>query len=380
MATSSRAPRGTSNRDYYEVLGVAREATPQQIKAAYRKLALQYHPDKNPGDAEAEERFKEAAEAYAVLSDDEKRARYDRFGREAAGGFGGPGGFDPTIFGDFSDILGDLFGFGFAGGGRAGGATAGADLRYDLEISFEEAAFGATRTIEFPRLEGCAACNGEGSAGGKAPAPCRACGGSGQVRFSQGFFTVARTCPNCRGEGRTITDPCPECRGAGRVERQRQLEVRIPAGVDGGARLRLAGEGESGRRGGRRGDLYVVLSVAPHERFRREGPHVLSQLEIGYAQAVLGAELEVETLHGARPLEIPPGTAPGQLFRLKGEGIERLGGRGRGDQIVEVVLRVPRSSELDDEGRELLRRLGELEGRPARPERGVLDRVKDLFH
>ncbi|MCM2269227.1 MAG: molecular chaperone DnaJ [Thermoanaerobaculia bacterium] len=377
MPTSSRAANRASNRDYYEVLGVARDASAQQIKAAYRKLAVKYHPDKNPGDAEAEERFKEAAEAYAVLSDDDKRARYDRFGREAAGGMGG--GFDPTIFGDFSDILGDLFGFGFAGGARAGGATPGADLRYDLEIEFEEAAFGVTRTIEFPRLEGCAACNGEGSAGGAAPAACRACGGSGQVRFSQGFFTVARTCPNCRGEGRVVTDPCPECRGAGRVERERKLEVKIPAGVDTGARLRLSGEGEHGRRNGRRGDLYVVLSVAPHERFRREGPHVLSQLEIGYPQAVLGAELEVETLHGKRPLEVPPGTTSGQLFRLKGDGIERLGGRGRGDQIVEVAIRVPRPAELDDEQRALLRRLGELEGRPAREERGVLDRVKDLF-
>jgi molecular chaperone DnaJ len=378
MPTSSRASHRASNRDYYEVLGVARDATAQQVKAAYRKLALQYHPDKNPGDSEAEERFKEAAEAYAVLSDEDKRARYDRFGREAAGGFGA-GGIDPTIFGDFSDILGDLFGFGFGGGARAGGAVPGADLRYDLEISFEEAAFGVTRTVEFPRLEGCAACNGEGSAGGKAPATCRACGGSGQVRFSQGFFTVARSCPNCHGEGRVVTDPCPECRGAGRVERERRLEVKIPAGVDSGARLRLSGEGEHGRRNGRRGDLYVVLAVAPHERFRREGPHVLVEEEIGYPQAVLGAEIEVATLRGGRPLEIPPGTHAGQLFRLKGEGIDRLGGRGRGDQIVEIAIRVPRPAELVDEQRELLRRLGELEGRPAREERGVLDRVKDLF-
>jgi len=376
MPSSTRASNRASNRDYYEILGVARDATAAQVKSAYRKLAVKYHPDKNPGDSEAEERFKEAAEAYAVLSDDEKRARYDRFGREAPGGFGA-GGFDPTIFGDFSDILGDLFGFG--GGGRAGGAQPGADLRYDLEIGFEEAAFGVSRTIEFPRLEGCDVCRGEGSAGGKPPAPCRACGGSGQVRFSQGFFTVARSCPNCRGEGRVVVDPCPQCRGAGRVERQRRLEVKIPAGVDSGARLRLSGEGEHGRRNGRRGDLYVVISVAAHERFRREGPHVITQLEVGYPQAVLGAEVEVETLHGKRALEIPPGTPAGHLFRLRGEGIERLGGRGRGDQIVEVVLRVPRPGELDDEQRELLRKLGELEGRPAREERGVLERVKDLF-
>jgi molecular chaperone DnaJ len=367
---------GSTTRDYYEVLGVARDATTQQIKAAYRRLALKYHPDKNPGDHSAEEKFKEAAEAYAVLSDEEKRARYDRFGREAPGGFGA-GGFDPTIFGDFSDILGDLFGFG--GAQRRGGGVPGADLRYELELTFEEAAFGVMRTIEFPRLETCGECSGSGSAGGKAPATCRTCGGAGQVRFSQGFFTVARTCPACNGEGRVVTDPCPECGGEGRVERERQLEVRIPAGVDTGARLRLTGEGEHGRRGGRTGDLYVVLSVAPHAEFRREGANVLATAEITYAQAVLGAEIEVPTLHGPEKLAIPAGTAPGRLFRLKGMGIERLGAKGRGDHVVEIALHIPKASELDDERRALLARLAELDGRPVKEERGVLDRVKDLF-
>jgi molecular chaperone DnaJ len=370
---------GTTTRDYYEALGVARDASTPQIKAAYRKLALRWHPDKNPGSHEAEEKFKEAAEAYAVLSDAEKRARYDRFGREAAGGFG-QAGFDPTIFGDFSDILGDLFGFGGFGGGQRGGAgSPGADLRYDLELTFEEAAFGVTRTVEFPRLEGCAACNGSGGAGGKPPVPCRTCGGAGQVRFSQGFFTVARTCPACNGEGRVVSDPCPECRGDGRVERQRSLEVRIPAGVDAGARLRLVGEGEHGRRGGRTGDLYVVLGVAPHPEFRREGAHVLAEAEITYAQAVLGAEIEVPTLHGGEKLAIPAGTTPGKLFRLRGKGIDRLGGRGRGDHVVEIALHIPKASELDDERRALLARLAEIEGRPVKEERGVLHRVKDLF-
>jgi len=376
-------PPGTraAARDYYEILGVSRDASTNEIKAAYRKLAVKYHPDKNPGDTTAEERFKEAAEAYAVLSDGDKRARYDRFGREGvAGAAGGPAGFDPTIFADFSDILGDLFGFGSRfGGARSGGVVPGADLRYDLEISFEEAAFGLSRSIEFPRLETCETCHGQGTADGRSPTACRTCGGAGQVRFSQGFFTVARTCPACRGEGRTVDDPCKSCHGEGRVERRRKVELRIPPGVDTGARLRVAGEGEHGRRGGPPGDLFVVLSVAPHDEFRREGPHVLSQVEIGYAQAVLGAAVQVKTLHGESSLDIPAGTRPGRIFKLKGQGIPRLGGRGQGDHLVEVTVRIPRHSELDDEQRHLLTRLGELEGRPAREERGVLDRVKDLF-
>jgi molecular chaperone DnaJ len=368
-----------TTRDYYEILGVPRDADAARIKAAYRKLALQWHPDKNPGSVEAEERFKEAAEAYAVLSDGEKRARYDRFGREGLGGAAGAGGFDPSIFGDFSDVLGDLFGFGFRGGGRPGGPVPGADLRYDLELGFEEAAFGVTKSLEYPRLETCATCDGSGAKEGKAPVPCRTCGGQGQIRFNQGFFTMARTCPACRGEGRVIADPCESCHGEGRVERRRKVEVRIPAGVDEGARLRVAGEGEHGRRGGRAGDLYVVFAITPHERFRREGPHVLAELELGYAQAVLGAEVEVETLHGTQKLDVPAGTKPGQLFRLRHQGIERLGAKGRGDHVVEVALRIPRASELDDEQRELLARLGELEGRPAREGRGVLGRVKEFL-
>ena len=366
-------------RDYYEILGVERDASAPQIKAAYRKLALQYHPDKNPGDAAAEAKFKEAAEAYSVLSDADKRARYDRFGRE---GLGGATGFDPGAFTDFSDILGDLFGFGdlFGGARRtAGGAAPGADLRYDLEISFEEAAFGATREVEFRRLEHCESCQGTGAAVGSRPVTCKGCGGRGQVRFSQGFFTVARTCPQCGGEGVRIEKPCPDCRGEGLVERSRQLELRIPAGVDSGARLRITGEGEDGRRGGPRGDLYVLLRVAEHERFQRQGADVHAVEEIGYAQAVLGARLEVETLHGKSELEVPAGTRPGERFRLRGKGVDRLGASGRGDHWIEIAFAVPRESELSDEQRELLRKLGELENRPAREERGVLDRVRDFF-
>jgi molecular chaperone DnaJ len=368
-----------TKRDHYEVLGVERGATDKEIKAAYRKLALAFHPDKNPGDKAAEEKFKEGAEAYAVLSDSEKRARYDRFGHQAAPSF--EGGFDPSTFSDFSDILGDLFGFGGFGGmgGGRGGAEAGADLRYDLTISFEEAAFGLTKKLEVPRLEGCDECGGSGAAAGSKPVTCSTCAGRGQVRYTQGFFTLARPCPACRGEGVTISDPCKSCRGEGRVERVRSLEVKIPAGVDTGARLRLVGEGEHGRRGGPKGDLYVVLSIAPHERYERDGTHVHAEVEVGYAQAVLGATVEVETLHGSKELEIPAGTRHGEQFRLRGQGVPRLGGTGKGDHVAHVAIRVPRPSELTDEQRALLAKLGELEGRPAREERGVLDRVRDLF-
>ncbi|MDQ2939551.1 MAG: molecular chaperone DnaJ, partial [Actinomycetota bacterium] len=284
-----------SKRDYYEVLAVERTAAAAEIKKAYRKLAAQYHPDRNPGDVEAEERFKEAAEAYAVLSDGDKRARYDRHGHSGLGAAGGFSGFDPQTFGDFADVLGDLFGFGdLLGGRRRGGrrGIAGSDLRYDLELSFEEAAFGATHTLRVPRLEACPDCKGSGSAGGSGPVTCNGCGGAGQVRFSQGFLTVARTCPQCRGRGTVISDPCKRCRGARRIELERTLEVTIPAGVEDGARLRLSGEGEQGLDGGPPGDLYVVLRVEEHPRFRREGAHVLSEVEVAYPQLVLGATLE----------------------------------------------------------------------------------------
>lgn len=369
-----------TKRDYYEVLGIVRTATTVEIKTAYRRLAVQYHPDKNPGDREAEEKFKEAAEAYAVLSDAGKRERYDRFGHAAVGGAGaGPGGFDPTIFADFSDILGDLFGFG-GGRRRAGGRAPrrGADLRYDLTLEFEKAAFGTDETLRIPRLETCDECSGSGAAGGAAPQACPTCGGHGQVRYSQGFFTVARTCPQCHGEGAVVTDPCPECRGEGLVERERSIQVHIPAGVERGSRLRLSGEGEHGRFGGPAGDLYVVIDVAPHERFRREGPHVFSQLAVSYAQAVLGAQVEVETLHGEETLDVPAGTEHGKVFRLRGKGIERLDRGGRGDHLVEVVLEVPKPRQLTERQVELLRELAEAEGRPVK-EGSVLGKVKKMF-
>lgn len=367
-----------AKRDYYEVLGVGKTASQQEIKSSYRKLAQKFHPDRNPGDKEAEENFKEAAEAYAVLSDADKRARYDRFGHQGVSGVGA-GGFDPTIFADFSDILGDFFGFG--GGGRRGptGMTRGADLRYDLTLSFEEAAFGIETALRIPRLETCSKCTGTGSAKGTAPSVCSACGGRGQVRFTQGFFTVARTCPQCQGEGRVVTDPCTECRGEGRVERERTISVKIPAGVDTGARLRLTGEGEHGRQGGPAGDLYVVLQVRPHARFRRDGSAVLSRVSISYPQAVLGATIDVETLHGKAPLEIPAGTPYGRDFRLRGQGIDRLDGSGRGDHVVTVQVEVPNPRNLSEEEVQLLRRLAELGGQSVKEERRVLDKVKNLF-
>ena len=371
-----------TKRDYYEVLAIGRDASEAEVKSAYRRLAVRYHPDRNPGDKEAEEKFKEAAEAYSVLADTNKRARYDRFGHPGVSGQGF-GGFDTTTFGDFSDILGDFFGldFGdlFGGGRRRGRGEPGADLRYQLSLSLEDAAFGTEQELKVPRLETCSECSGSGSAPHSSPETCSSCAGYGQVRISQGFFTVARTCPQCRGEGRVITDPCRKCRGEGRVERERTIEVKIPAGVDSGTRLRLTGEGEHGRRGGPLGDLYVDIFVEPHARFERDGAHIRSRIELSYSQAVLGTSVEADTLHGSVPLEIPSGTSDGAEFRLAGKGVDRLDGRGRGDHFVRVQIVVPQPRELSDEQIELLRRLAELEGKEVKGDRGVIGRVRDLF-
>ena len=365
----------TTKRDYYEVLGVSRDASAADIKSAYRKLAVNYHPDRNPGDQAAEEKFKEAAEAYAVLSEPDKRTRYDRFGHRMDGGLGG---VDPSIFGDFSDILGDLFGFGRRrGGGRRG--TPGADLRYELSLKFEEAAFGKEVEIRVPRLETCDACSGSGAKSGELQT-CGTCGGQGQVRFSQGFFSVAQTCPQCRGEGQLVKDPCRTCRGEGRVEKERNLEVKIPPGVDNGIRLRLRGEGEHGRRGGPPGDLDVVIRVRPHERFERRNADVYEIVELEYTQLVLGTTLDVETLHGREKVEVPSGTTPAQEFRLRGKGIARLDSAGRGDHVVLAALRVPRAKDLSSEQVGLLQKLAELEGAKVHEHQGVIDKVKSLFH
>jgi len=371
-----------SQRDYYEVLGVARDATPQQIKSAYRKLAIQHHPDKNPGDESAEEKFKEAAEAYSVLSDADKRARYDRFGHS---GVGGSGGFDPSQFVDFADIFGgfgDLFGMGdlFGGGRRARrrrGPRRGSDLRYDLEISLEEAFAGSETRIRIPRAEPCTTCHGSGSRDGKAPEPCSGCSGTGQVMFRQGILTVARTCPSCGGVGETVRDPCADCQGRGSVSRERTLGVRIPAGVDTGSQLRLVGEGEAGTLGGPAGDLYVVLHVRSDERFERDGNDLHTMAEVPYPLLVLGGELEVPTIDGTESLHVPPGTAVEEVLKIRGHGMPSVRTGRRGDLLVHLRVRVPRK--LDAERRDLLRRLLEIEtGKPV-PEEGLLEKVKHLF-
>jgi molecular chaperone DnaJ len=368
-----------SKRDYYEVLGVTRTASDQDIKSAYRRLAVRFHPDKNPNDASAEEKFKEAAEAYGVLADAEQRRRYDRFGHagvsSGAGAWGAPG------FGGIEDILGDLFGFGdvFSGartGSRRSAAQRGADLRYDLEITLEEAAGGMTAQLRIPRLEGCETCKGSGAAEGTQPETCHTCGGTGQVRYQQGFFSVARTCHACRGAGRVIKNPCPDCNGAGRVEREKQMEVKIPAGVETGSRLRVQGEGEGGTQGGGAGDLYVVIHVAEHEQFERQGSNLYEAVPITFAQAALGSEIFVKTLDSEEKLKIPMGTQTGTVFRLKGKGMPALGGRGRGDLYVSVTLVTPTT--LTREQRRLLEQLAEVENKDLE-DKGLVDKVRDIF-
>jgi molecular chaperone DnaJ len=329
-------------RDYYEVLGVSRECGTTELKAAYRRLAVQFHPDKNAGDREAEEKFKEASEAYSVLSDPEKRARYDRFGHDGLRGSGGAGagpfGFDASIFSDFSDIFGQFFG-GFSGGARA---AVGEDVIARLKISFSEAAFGVEAPITIRREEPCETCGGSGAEPGTQPERCATCGGRGQVRYSQGFFAVSRTCPACRGEGIRIARPCAGCGGQGRQERERKITIRIPGGVETGSRLRLAGEGNAAPRGGPAGDLYVIITVEEHELFSREGDDVVVPMEIPFPVLALGGEVEVPTLEGTETVAISPGTPVGKEIRLRHRGMERLAGRGRGDFIVRVSVRVPK--------------------------------------
>ncbi len=368
----------SSIRDYYEVMGVSRGASEQDIKRAYRKLALKYHPDRNPGDTEAEERFKEAADAYAVLSDAQKRSQYDRFGHAGvAGATGRPGaGFDPSVFSDFSDILGDLFG----GGSRRGGPAAnrGADLRYDLELSFEEAAFGRKTRIKVPRHEGCTECGGNGVARGKGPTTCSTCNGHGQVRYQQGFFSITRTCNSCHGSGNLITDPCKKCHGDGRIAKEKTLELTIPPGVDTGSRLRFTGEGDAGGRGGRPGDLYVIIHVADHEFFERRDDDLYCQIPISFAQAALGTRIDVPTLVDEEVVKIPAGTQPDTVFRIRGAGITRTDGRGVGDLYVNVSVEVPRK--LTKAQREIISKLADTENTENHPiQKKILEKVKDIF-
>ncbi len=359
-------------KDYYEILGVSRSATADEIKKAYRKLALKYHPDRNPDDKEAEERFKEAAEAYEVLGDAEKRQIYDRYGIDGLrnSGYQGPGDFS-DIFSSFSDIFDDLFGFGRARHQRSG-PTRGADLRYDLNITFMEAALGTEKEIRITRADTCPGCGGTGAKEGSDPAICHQCGGRGQIVRAQGFFRVSTTCPACRGEGRIISDPCEDCGGAGLREVEKTLSIKIPAGVDHGARMRVSGEGEGGLRHGPPGDLYVFLYVEPHEYFHRDGYDVHLRLPVSMTQAALGCRIEVPTIHGKSELDIPAGTQPGDTLVIEGEGIPRLRGGGRGDMIVEIEVRVPKK--LSAKQRELLEEFADLE-READNDEGFLKRL-----
>jgi molecular chaperone DnaJ len=349
----------TTKRDYYNVLGVDRSAGADEIKASYRKLALAYHPDRNPGNKEAEEKFKEAAEAYEVLRDPQKRNIYDNYGHQGlqGTGFSGFRGFE-DIFSSFSDIFEDFFGFGGGMRSRAA-ARRGADLRYDLSIGFMDAAFGTDKEIEIERLQSCTTCQGTGCESGTYPEDCPQCGGTGQISRSQGFFSIRTTCPQCRGEGRSIRYPCPDCRGTGQVERRQKVSVKIPAGVDTDTRLRLTGEGESGNRGGPPGDLYVFINVEPHNFFKRNNYDIICQVPISFVQAALGADIDVPTLKEVKKLHIPKGTQPGDVFRFKGEGIPSLRGYGRGDQIMQVLVKTPTGLSKKQEG--LLKEFAKLE-------------------
>lgn len=364
-----------SQRDYYEVLGVSRDAADDEIKRAYRKKAMEFHPDRNPDNPEAEAKFKEAAEAYDVLRDAEKRARYDRFGHAGVNGngYGGGGGFSSTedIFAHFGDIFGDLFGFAGMGGARGPRPQAGSDLRYNLNISFRQAARGDEVTLRIPKNVTCPDCSGSGAAPGTQPETCPQCGGSGQVVRQQGFFQMAMPCSACRGEGRIVRNPCPRCRGAGQVQDIRELSVRIPAGVDTGNRLRLRGEGEPGVHGGPPGDLYVVIRVDDDKTFRRQGQDLVVRKEISFVQAILGDKVEVPTLDDPVTVDIPRGTQSGEVFRIAGKGLPHLGSSQTGALLVEVTVRIP--SSVNDEQEKLLCEFERLE------ENRPLRKVKNMF-
>lgn len=369
--------------DFYEVLSVSRDANDQELKTAYRKLAMQYHPDRNPDDPTAEEKFKECSEAYQVLSDPEKRAAYDRYGHAAFSG-GGAGGGNPFTGGaqDLGDIFGDLFGemFNMGGGGgrKASRVQRGRDLRYDLTLEFEEAVFGKEKEITIRRMETCTDCKGSGAAKGKAPVTCTQCGGRGQQRFQQGFFSVARTCSVCGGTGTLIVDPCQTCRGETRVQTEHSILVKVPAGVEQDTRIRYQGEGEAGKFAGPAGDLYVVLNVKAHKFFERDGDDLHCVMPISFPQAALGTELEIQTLDGAATIKVPEGTQSGKEFKLRGKGVPHLNSHGKGDLVVEIRVQTP--GKLSKQQKELLRQLSEtmvVENTPT--SRGLFNKVKEMF-
>ena len=380
MGTDTRV----SKADYYEVLGVSRDVSDQELKSAYRKQAMKYHPDRNPGNHAAEEKFKQASEAYQVLSDADKRAAYDRYGHAGVSAAGG--GFNGSPFAggvDIGDIFGDLFGemFNVGGGGSRRGSRQqrGDDLRFDLTVNFEAALFGSETEVKIRRLETCGACNGRGSSSGRGPTTCGQCQGRGQVRYQQGFFSVARTCGACGGTGQIIGDPCQTCRGETRVTKELKLNVKVPPGVENGTRIRYAGEGDAGRSGGPRGDLYVVLSIQPHDFFERDGQDLHCVVPISFPQAALGAEIKIPALDGEVTIKIPEGTQSGKQLRVRGKGIPLLNENGRGDLIVQVLVQVPRK--LSRTQRELVAKLAEtmaVDNRPSSP--SLMEKMKDLFN
>jgi molecular chaperone DnaJ len=375
----------SDKRDYYEVLGVARGSTKDEIKKAYRKLAMQHHPDKNPGNAESEAKFKEASHAADILMDDQKRQMYDRVGHAAEQG-GGGGGFQGGDFGDLGDIFGDIFGDILGGQRRGGGrggrtrsrATAGDDLQTEMFVSFEEAAFGIEKELHINRSCQCETCRGTGAKKGSGPVTCETCHGHGEIRRQQGFFTIAQPCPRCHGAGQMIKDPCETCSGRGRSKKREKLSVKVPAGIDEGQRLKLSGQGDSGGNGGPSGDLFVMIHLQEHEFFKRDEYDVLCEVPISFSQAALGCEIEVPTLGGRVSMKIPEGTQAGQKMKLRNKGITKLGGYGFGDQIITIHVETP--TKLSKEQREVFVRLSEMEQNSCNPmTKGFFDRVKEIF-
>ena len=364
-------------RCYYEILGLSRTADGTEIKKAYRQLAIKFHPDKNPDNAEAENSFKEASEAYQILGSSESRSRYDQFGHAAFTGGGGGGGFN-DFSGFAEEIFGDIFGAFFGTQGGHGGRRAGRDLRYVLETTLEEAAAGLDKEITLTKPSVCNDCSGSGAAAGSSPSTCAQCKGQGNVSIQQGIFAISRPCSACSGSGQTISDPCKTCAGAGQEVREQKLSVKVPAGIDTGQRLKLRGEGEPSPNGGPAGDLYVEISIHPHKVFQRHGPDLICEVPITFSQATLGSEIDVPTLNGDIPMKIPAGTPSGKVFRLRGKGVVEPQTGGRGDQHVRVYVYVPQS--ITDEQRELIESLAKIEGKPIADESSsFFDRVKGLF-
>ena len=370
-----------AKRDYYEILGVNRDASDDEIKKAYRRLAMKFHPDRNPDNPKAEEQFKEAKEAYEVLSDANKRAAYDQFGHAGVEPGGAGGGFGGAGMGGFADAFSDIFGDIFGGGRGRSNVYRGADLRYNLEVSLEEAARGTETRIRIPTMAECEACHGSGARRGTSPAVCPTCGGHGQVRMQQGFFSIQQTCPKCHGTGRFIPDPCPNCHGAGRVKQHKTLSVKIPAGIDEGDRIRLSGEGEPGVNGGPPGDLYVQIHLKPHPVFQRDHDDLHCEMPISFTTAALGGEIEIPTLDGVAKLKIPPETQTGKVFRLRGKGIKGVRSISQGDLLCHVVVETPVN--LTERQKELLREFEEV-SRNSTTEHNPkaqswMDRVRDFF-